>query len=503
MAPSLIDNPHSGDPLYSGTQVRELDRRAITDEGIPGNVLMKRAGRAAFDIACRTWPHNRNWVVLCGAGNNAGDGYVFAALAAQKQHSVTLYYLCAPDQLQGEAKAAATYAQQESVAMQPFQTTLPLPQDAVVVDALLGTGLRGPVRPDYAAAITWINGAAAPVLALDLPSGLCADTGATPGAAVKARLTATFIGAKVGLFTGRGPALTGEVILADLQVPARVYDNLAPVARRVYLAPLLELLPAREMDAHKGNFGHVMVIGGERGFGGAVILAAEAAALSGAGLVSLASRAEHVVPALVRRPELMAVGVSSGQELEPYLSRPTLLIVGPGLGRTPWSEQMLQQALKSDLPLVLDADALNILAQGRLTLPGHGRWVLTPHPGEAARLLGISAAEVQQDRVAAVTRLQQTYGGTVLLKGAGTLIHDGNNLWLAKVGNPGLATAGSGDVLSGLIGSLMAQGLAPAVAAQLGVCLHGDAADLAVEETGVAGLQAAELLPYIRELLKS
>jgi hydroxyethylthiazole kinase-like uncharacterized protein yjeF len=276
-----------------------------------------------------------------------------------------------------------------------------------------------------------------------------------------------------------------------------------PAARRVHLTQLLDLIPEREQDAHKGHFGHVMVIGGELGYGGAAILAAEAAAMSGAGLVSLASRAEHVLPALVRRPELMAVGVASGQELERYLARPTHLVVGPGLGRTPWSEQMLQQAIKSDLPLVLDADALNILAEGRLTLPEHGRWVLTPHPGEAARLLGISTAEVQQNRMQAVMRLQQTYGGVVLLKGAGTLIHDGHETWLAKVGNPGLATAGSGDVLSGLIGSLMAQGLPPAEAAQLGVCLHGDAADLAVEETGMAGLQAGELLPYIRELLKS
>jgi hydroxyethylthiazole kinase-like uncharacterized protein yjeF len=502
MAPSLIDNPHSGDLLYSGEQVRELDRRAIVDEGISGALLMKRAGRAAFEHACRAWPGNRCWVVVCGAGNNAGDAYVFAALAAQKQHAVILYYLCEPTQLKGDAKTAADYARQESVPMQPFQTSLQVSEGAVLVDGLLGTGLRGSVRPEYAAAIDWINKAGSPVLALDLPSGLCVNTGAELGCAVRAQHTVTFIGNKLGLLTGRGPALAGQITLADLQVPQQVYENLPPVARRVRLPQLLDLVPQREADAHKGQFGHVMVIGGEQGFGGAAILAAEAAAVSGAGLVSLATRSEHVTAALVRRPELMVVGVASGQELEPHLTRPTLLVVGPGLGRTPWSEQMLQQALKSNLPLVLDADALNILAEGRLTLPKHGQWVLTPHPGEAGRLLGISTAEVQQNRLQAVLRLQQKYGGIVLLKGAGTLITKGAETLLAKVGNPGLATAGSGDVLSGLIGSLMAQGLAPLDAAQLGVCLHGDAGDLAVEETGVAGLLAAELLPYIRELLK-
>lgn len=502
MAPSLIDNVHSSDSLYSGDQVRELDRRAIVDAGISGAVLMKRAGRAAFEHACRVWPDNRNWVVLCGAGNNAGDGYVFAALAAQKQHKVTLYYLCEPGQLQGDAKAAADYAQQESVPMHPFQSTLPPPVDAVLVDALLGTGLRDPVRPHYVAAIQWINQTRLPVLSLDLPSGLCASTGAEPGAAVKAQQTVTFIGNKLGLLTGRGPALAGHITLANLQVPEQVYQNLPPLARRVHLMQLLDLLPEREPDAHKGHFGHVMVIGGELGYGGAAILAAEAAAMSGAGLVSLATRADHVTAALTRRPELMTLGISSGQELEPHLARPSQLVVGPGLGRTPWSEQMLQQALNSKLPLVLDADALNILAEGRLSMPGHQKWVLTPHPGEAARLLGVSTAEIQQNRPNAVVRLQQKFGGVVLLKGTGTLINDGSETVVAKVGNPGLATGGSGDVLSGVIGSLMAQGLTPFEAAQLGACLHGEAADLAVEETGVRGLQAAELLPYIRELMK-
>ncbi len=498
MAVSLLNN------LYSGDQTRELDRRAITEHGIAGAVLMKRAGRAAFEYACRTWPNNRNWWILCGAGNNAGDGYIFAALAAQRQHRVRMDYLCAPEQLKGDARSVAAYAAQEGVVLKPFSGSGPEWADGpwVIVDALLGTGLRGAPRPEYAAAIDWINRAGAPVLALDLPSGLCPDTGAEQGSAVRADHTITFIGAKLGLFTGRGPALAGRVELAELQLPPEVYANLPPIARRIDLAQLPGL-PTRAADAHKGQFGHVMVIGGEHGYGGAAILAAEAAAMTGAGLVSLATRAEHLAPALARRPELMVVGVPSGQELEPFLTRPTHLVVGPGLGRTPWSEQMLQQALASGRPLVLDADALNILAEGRLRWPNHGHWVLTPHPGEAARLLQTSVTEVQQNRPRAVIALQEKLGGVVVLKGAGTLICDGSETVLAKVGNPGLASAGTGDVLSGVIGSFMAQGLSLMAAAQLGVCLHGAAADLAVEETGVPGLQAAELIPYMRELLRA
>jgi hydroxyethylthiazole kinase-like uncharacterized protein yjeF len=497
MSHSLTNN------LYSGDQTRELDRRAIQEQGIPGAVLMKRAGRAAFEYACSVWPQNRRWLVLCGGGNNAGDGYVFAALAAQRQYEVAILFTSPPEQLRGDACAAYEYARQEGVSIQPFfADASPFEDDLVIVDALLGIGLRSPVREDTAAAIRWINSTGAPVLALDLPSGLCADAGAELGIAVRATHTITFIAAKTGLFTGRGPALCGRVEVAGLGVAEEAFTDLPPTATKIELPELLPLLPERAADAHKGQFGHVMVIGGELGYGGAAILAAETASMTGAGLISLATRAEHVAAALVRRPELMVIGVPSGQELEPYLARPTVLVVGPGLGRTPWSEQLLQQALQSNLPLVLDADALNILAEGHLPLPAHRQWVMTPHPGEAARLLGCSTQEVQDNRIWAVTQLQQKLGGVILLKGAGTLICADGTVFLAKVGNPGLATAGSGDVLAGLIGSLLAQGLAPLQAAQLGVCLHGEAADLAIEDTGIAGLQAAELAPYIRELLK-
>ncbi len=491
--------------LYTAEQTRQLDQVAIEELGIPGAALMKRAGRAIVDTALARWPATRHWVVLCGGGNNGGDGYIVAALAALKKHSVVVFSLVDPTQLTGDAKSAYYFALQEGVEIMPFngvEAQNRVQDTTVVIDALLGTGLQGGVREAYIAAIEWINQQPAPVVAADIASGLCADTGAFMGACVHAHLTVTFIGLKVGLFTGRGPGVSGQVVFHDLGVPVETYAKAVPVAERVDYANVDCRVPARAADAHKGDFGHVLVIGGDRGFGGAAILAAESASYSGAGLVGLATQSEHVTAALVRRPEVMSVGVPSGQELEPFLAKPTVLVVGPGLGQTPWSEQMLQQAVSAQKPLVLDADALNILAQGRirLTQPASIPHIMTPHPGEAARLLGCTVEDIEIDRLQAVKRLQQSYGGVVVLKGAGTWITDGHRCLLANVGNPGLATGGSGDVLAGLIGALLAQGLSALDATQTAVCLHGAAADLAVEDLGVAGLLASDLLPYIREL---
>lgn len=499
MHSSLPDN------LYSCEQTRALDARASKELGIAGINLMKRAGRAAYRCAREFWPERHAFLVLCGAGNNGGDGYIVAALAAQRRQPVQVLWLKDPAQLTGDAQAAYLYAQQEGVPMAPFDPTVAAQFCAqaptVIVDALLGTGVKGPVRADYLEAIDWINAGEQPVLAVDIPSGLCGDTGVELPRSVRAQKTVTFIGCKVGLLTGRGPARCGELVYESLAVPEAVFRTVKPTARLLRSAPLWAALPDREVDAHKGLFGHVLVVGGDLGMGGAAILAAETTAFTGAGLISLATRPEHLTAALARRPELMVLGVTSGQELEPHLSRPTVIVIGPGLGRTPWSEQMLQQALLAQKPLVIDADGLNILAEGRLKLPETGQWVLTPHPAEAARLLGCTTAEIQQDRVQAVQKLQQKYGGVVLLKGAGTLLCDGSQVVVAPVANPALATAGSGDVLSGLVGSLLAQGLSAFPAAQLAVMLHGDAAALAAQETGPRGLLASELVPYLRELL--
>jgi ADP-dependent NAD(P)H-hydrate dehydratase / NAD(P)H-hydrate epimerase len=487
--------------LFTAAQVYRLDAAAIAG-GIPGIQLMKRAGSDAYDLLMQHFPAPEMIHVYCGSGKNGGDGYVLAALAAQRLVPVQVIQLAAPETLVDEARQAYEFAHQEEVKMVPFaQATAPAA--GIIVDALLGIGLQGDVRATYAAAIEHINSSRLPVLAIDIPSGLNADTGAVHGTVVKAALTITYIGIKRGLLTGRGQAVCGEVVLSDLGIPATTFTQVTPSAELLQLSTLINLLPAREADAHKGDFGHVMIIGGDTGFGGAALMAAEAAARTGAGLVSIATRPEHISAMLTRCPEIMAKGVISGQELEPLLARPSILVVGPGLGRSPWSEQMLQQAIKSGLPMVIDADALNILAAGRVAPDfDHKNCLLTPHPGEAARLLGISIDDVQADRFASSQRLQQKYGGAVILKGAGSLIvGDSGITGIVTQGNPGMASGGMGDVLSGILGSLIAQGLSVENAARLGAVLHANAADLAADEVGLRGLLATDLIPYLCQLL--
>ncbi|RZA06932.1 MAG: NAD(P)H-hydrate dehydratase [Moraxellaceae bacterium] len=488
--------------LYSTDQVYALDAAAIAS-GIPGIQLMKRAGRAAFELLIERFPTPELIHVYCGAGKNGGDGYVLAALAAQRKIPVQVIQLTAGDKLTGEARAAYDFAVQEQVPIITFDDAN-APTSGVIVDALLGIGLQGEVRPAFAVAISQINTSSLPVLAIDIPSGLNGDTGATHGAVVNAALTITFIGVKRGLLTGRGPAVCGEIVLSDLAIPENIYDQHEVSVEQLHLIDLLELLPPRLADANKGHFGHVLVIGGDYGYGGAVIMTAEAAARSGAGLVSVATRPEHIPAILTRCPEIIARGVASGQELEQLFARATVLVIGPGLGRSPWSEQLLQAAATSGLPMVVDADALNIIAEGRVlpTFIPHPTWLFTPHPGEAGRLLGLSNHDVNADRFAAITRLQHKLGGTVILKGAGSLVlGESGTTGVVTAGNPGMATGGMGDVLSGILGALIAQGLSVEDAAQLGASLHASASDVAVKKVGQRGLLATDIIPYVSQLL--
>jgi len=285
-------------------------------------------------------------------------------------------------------------------------------------------------------------------------------------------------------------------------VPAEVYAALPVDCTRLDLELLLERLPARPATAHKGFYGTVLVVGGDYGMAGAVALAAEAALRCGAGLVQVATRPEHVAALVARTPEVMPRGVISAEDFAPMLEAADVLVVGPGLGQSPWATDLLRRAIASGKPLVLDADGLNLLASGALgvTGPAENR-VLTPHPGEAARLLSCETDAVQADRFAAVSALQARYGGVAVLKGNGSLIADEHSVLLSDYGNPGMASGGMGDVLSGVIGALLAQGLAPLEAAALGVCLHGAAGDIAAEE-GQRGLVASDLIPRLRALLQ-
>lgn len=483
--------------LYVPAAARAIDARAIQQLGIAGSTLMERAGMAAYRFLRRRWPAARRLAVLCGAGNNGGDGYVLARLALDDGLEVQLLQLGDHGRLRGEALAAADAYRQAGGAAQPFRAGQPLDAD-VLVDAIVGTGLDRPLTGDWAAAVEALNGSGRPVLALDIPSGLHGGSGAVLGCAVAATATVTFIAHKSGLFTGSGPALVGELELAGLGVPEAAFEGSDATARLIGRQRVAEMLPRRPRDAHKGHYGHVLVIGGDHGMGGAVRMAAEAAARVGAGLVTVATRPEHCVGLLAARPELMCRGVDGADELQPLLARASVVVLGPGLGRGAWSQALLQEVLRFDGPLVVDADGLNLLAEAPQR---NDRWVLTPHPGEAGRLLGVDTAEIQQDRFAAARRLSKRYGGVVVLKGAGTVVHAPGALPAVNTtGNPGMASGGMGDVLSGVIGGLLAQGLAASDAAAVGVWIHGAAADRAAAD-GERGLLALDLMQHLRELV--
>ncbi len=489
--------------LYRAEQSQELDRIAMEEFEIPGFTLMRRAGKALFQVLLGNYPDVEKITVFCGTGNNGGDGYVVATLARQKGIDVEIVQVGQVSRMKKDASQARQLALSDGIAIVDFDSSLAV-ERGVIVDAILGTGVTGEVRDDPLLAIDCINHAGLPVIAADIPSGICADTGKVLHKAVYAEHTVSFICVKQGLLTGAAPDYTGSVYFSNLALPEGVFEFVSPSSQRLDFKVLKATLPTRQRSAHKGLFGHVMVTGGDSGMAGAAAMASQAATRVGAGLVSCATRPEHISAIISRCPEIMAHGVISGQEIEPLLQRATVVVVGPGLGRGPWGEQLLQQVCKLDVPMVIDADALNIIADGRVVKePYRDNWVLTPHPGEAARLLNCSTADIQQDRFGAVHELQRRYGGAVILKGAGTLVADPDNETpgLCCYGNPGMASGGMGDVLSGVLAGLLAQGLSVAEASRLGVCLHARAADLAALD-GERGMVATDLLPHLRELLK-
>ena len=429
--------------LYSAAQMRELDRRAIEVHGIPAEELMRRAGTAAWRTLISRWPQTRHIAVFAGAGNNAGDGYILAAEAMRAKRDVTLLNVGETANLSGATAAARKQYLAAKGQEQPFLGVLPDDVD-VVVDAMLGIGLDRPLQDHWAQAVQLINTSGKPVLALDIPSGLNADSGAVMGAAVRATMTVTFIGVKAGLVTGEGPACVGDMQLATLEIPTQTYADIKPMARCI--SEVQARLPERPRSAHKGLFGHVLVIGGDHGMAGAVRLTAEAALRSGAGLVTVATRPAHVTGLLAGLPEVMACGMETVAEIVPLMARATVIAIGPGLGQDDWGRMLLAWALDTPLPLVVDADALNLLAAHSVV---RGQWVLTPHPGEAGRLLKQTAESVQQDRYRAATQLMEQYRAVVVLKGAGTLVAAADEtLAVCTHGNPGMAAPGMGDALT-------------------------------------------------------
>ncbi|HEY0722063.1 MAG TPA: NAD(P)H-hydrate dehydratase [Gammaproteobacteria bacterium] len=483
--------------LYHTAQIRQLEQLAIDEFAIPATQLMERAGHAAFEVLRKRWPWCRNIVVVCGSGNNGGDGFVVARLARQAGLAVRVAAVGTSRGLKGEAAAAMKRAASAGVEIRPFEASS-LEGAELVVDGLLGTGLSGTVGEEHLAAITAVNQAGRPVLALDLPSGIHADTGRVLGSAVNATLTLTFVGMKQGFFTGEAPDHCGLIELATLGIPDEAYQSLTPAASLFDFEKVAPLLQPRRRASHKGMFGHLLVVGGEHGMLGAAQLAARAAGRTGAGLVSLATRESHAPLVGAVAPEVMAHSVESAGDLAPLLARSSVVALGPGLGQGAWGRALFGHLVECRLPMVVDADGLNLLANNPLC---RDDWVLTPHPGEAARLLGCSSSDIQADRFAAVAAIAERYGGVCVLKGTGTLLQrSGQTPSLCNGGNPGMASGGMGDLLTGVIAALIAQGFALDEAARLGVAMHAAAGDTAARQGGERGMLASDLLPRLRTL---
>lgn len=490
--------------VWAPEAVRLLDSTATSAFGVSGHELMQRAADAVCSAARAHWPACRRWLVLCGAGNNAGDGYVIARLARHAGLEVRVCALADPGRLAGDAATAWQEFNAAGGTLVPFEAGL-LADDVLVVDAILGTGLARPVSGDIRAVIEAVNAGPGPVLAVDVPSGLDAATGLPSGLAIRASVTVTFVGRKLGLHLGDGPAHAGIVEFSDLGIPPAVVARAGLTGqsrlRLFTAAELPRIMPRRSATDHKGRFGHVLVIGGNHGMSGAARLAGEAALRSGAGLVSVATRPAHAALLPLVRPELMCHGVSSAADLTPLLERATVVAIGPGLGQDAWGRDLLAASIATRLPLVVDADALNLLAGGA----GHrDNWILTPHPGEAARLLGQPSAEVQRDRLGAILALRKRWGGTIVLKGSNTLVAGGTGPpWVIATGNPGMASAGMGDVLTGIVAGLVAQS-GTAVAAEdvagAAAFVHGAAGDAAALG-GQRGIVASDVIGQLRPWL--
>ncbi|MFV9988936.1 MAG: NAD(P)H-hydrate dehydratase [Coxiella endosymbiont of Dermacentor nuttalli] len=484
--------------LYQDQQIRELEQLAAK-VGINAYELMLRAGEAAFKSLMKRWPAIKEITVCCGKGKNGGDGLVIARLAHKQGIKVTVYSLAQNIDYRGPAAQAARDCEKQGLLIQPFPAPICFKGD-LIVDALLGKSFKNEIKSPYNKIITAINEAKQPVLAIDAPSGINVDTGEVQATAVRADLTITFIGLKQGLYTARAPAYCGELVWASLGLPGHLFSQIKTHTRLLDWSQIQYLLsPRRERDSYKGNYGHVLVIGGDYGMGGAVRMAAETAARVGAGLVTVATRPEHVPIVSGSRPELMCYQVSEADDLDNLLRLATVVVIGPGLGKSNWAKSLLNRVLCTKIPKVLDADSLNLLAESPMQRED---WILTPHPGEASRLLHVSCQEIQRDRFKAIRQLAQRYRGVVILKGAGTLIKGGKEeISVCPAGNPGMATGGMGDILSGVIGGLLAQKLSLVAAAQVGVLIHSLAADRAAEEEGERGLLATDLFPHLRALV--
>ncbi len=507
--------------VATSDEMRRIDTRAIEEAGIPGVVLMENAGRAVADAVKKLLETGggRRVCVFAGKGNNGGDGFVAARHLLNSQVRVKAFLLGRAGEVQGDARTNLDVLVRMGVDIEELGTEEDLHRarvavsvSDVVVDAILGTGFRGEVAGFIAQIIETVNESGRPVVAVDVPSGLDATTGAVGASCVRARYTVTFGLPKVGLLLHPGAAYAGELVVADIGLP-RAF--LADDSLKLNLSMAEELrrwLPARMADSHKGTFGRVFVLAGSQGMAGAAALASLAALRAGAGVVTLGVprslqdimhlKLTEVMTRALPETESGSVSLQAQALLDGVLRNVEALAIGPGLSTHSETAQLVRNVIMTtSVPTVVDADGLNAIAQDPGTLrTSKAPIVLTPHPGEMGRLTGLPVQEIKRDRLGAALRASAQWGKVVVLKSARTIIADpSGRAYINPTGNPGMATAGSGDVLTGVVAGLLAQGLGPLEAAVLGVYAHGLAGDIAAARYGETGLIAGDVLDSVPE----
>jgi hydroxyethylthiazole kinase-like uncharacterized protein yjeF len=504
--------------LLNARESRELDRLSQQKYGVPSYALMARAGTAVADAIAIRWPAalRRGVLVIAGRGNNGGDGFVAARRLLDLGGAVRVALLGHASELKGDAARAhaefiaANGMVSECDAAEQVDSILRTVPHGVIVDAIFGTGLNAPVRDPAAAFIEAINGRGVPIVAVDIASGINSDTGAVMGVAVRANLTVTFGFAKYGHVSYPGADHCGELEIAEIGFAPRAIEEIAPRGRLFEAQDAAQMLRPRAANTHKGTYGHTLVIAGGSGKSGAAILVARGALRAGAGLVTAAIPKSVAAIVASGQPELMTEpmperdghfdGAATIERLKPLLEGKGAVVIGPGMGTSKDIQELLAWIVAHGAaparPLLIDADGLNSLALiGPAALKqADGPVVLTPHPGEMSRLLGSSTTTVNQDRISAARRLADLTGAEVLLKGARTVIAANGAIYVNSSGNPGMATAGMGDSLSGIIGSLMGQGYSAAEAVRVGAFLHGYAADRVAKRIGAIGFLAGDVI---------
>lgn len=485
---------------------REIDRRTIEEFGVPGVVLMENAGRAVVSVILAECPSANKMAVICGAGNNAGDGFVIARHLISAGKEISVHITEKKQGYRGDAKTNLDSLLEIEADVRELGGKLPRIKDAeVIVDAIFGTGLDRKVEGFYEKLINFINRQSARRISVDIPSGLDADTGRPLGAAVQADVTVTFAPAKLGMCIHPGVDYSGKLCVTDITIPKTLWEDL-PLELLTF-QKCRSLIKKRAADSHKGTYGHLLVLAGSPGKSGAAVLSAEAALRAGSGLVTLGVPKSISSAVEEKTTEVMSVSLKDSKDgtfhpdaceevLRELEGKKTALAVGPGISTSKSAGEFLEKVItQCEVPVTLDADALNIISKDPETLrktkiPA----VITPHPGEMARLCGVRTKQVQDDRVGTSTRFSERYGCYVVLKGARTVVSTpSGEVFINPTGNSAMATAGTGDVLTGIIGGLAAQGYDPLQSCLLGVFLHGHAADLLLDETGTAGFTASEI----------